>query len=88
MLTLMAAFGEFERALMLERQRAGIADAKRDGKYRGRIPTARRQADKALALRKAGRKPEQIAEELQISRASVFRIFKDAQEADRAEAAR
>src|SRR3954451_21697460 len=45
-LTLFAALAEFECALMLERQRDGIAQAKREGKYKGRIPTARRQAEK------------------------------------------
>jgi DNA invertase Pin-like site-specific DNA recombinase len=32
-----AAFAEFERRLMLERQRAGIVKAKKEGKYRGKI---------------------------------------------------
>lgn len=82
MLTLFAAFAEFERALMLERQRDGIAQAKREGKYKGRIPTARRQADKVIALRTAGRKPDDIAEALQISRASVFRVLKQARAAE------
>lgn len=38
MLTLIAAINEFERANMLERQREGIAIAKRNGKYKGRRP--------------------------------------------------
>ena len=46
-LTLLAAIAAFERDLMLERQREGIAKAKAAGKYRGRVPTARRQADAA-----------------------------------------
>lgn len=82
MLTLFGAIAEFERALMLERQRDGIAQAKRDGKYKGRIPTARRQADKVIALRSAGKRPDDIAEALQISRASVFRVLKQARAAE------
>jgi hypothetical protein len=39
-----AAFAQFELELMLERQRAGIAKAKADGKYKGRKPTARAKA--------------------------------------------
>lgn len=35
MLTMIAAIAEFERANMLERQREGIAIAKREGKYKG-----------------------------------------------------
>lgn len=38
MLTMFAAFYEFERANMLERQAEGIAVAKREGKYKGRRP--------------------------------------------------
>lgn len=38
MLTMLGAVAEFERALMLERQREGIAKARADGKYRGRTP--------------------------------------------------
>jgi DNA invertase Pin-like site-specific DNA recombinase len=36
MLTMLAAIGQFERAMMLERQRDGIAKAKEEGKYKGR----------------------------------------------------
>src|SRR5215208_4263893 len=49
-LTMFAAFAEFERRLMLERQRAGIAKAKSEGKYKGRKPTARAKADQVKAL--------------------------------------
>jgi hypothetical protein len=35
-----ATFPEFEREIMLERQREGVAKAKADGKYKGRVPTA------------------------------------------------
>ena len=40
MLTMLGAIAEFERQLMLERQREGIALAKADGKYKGRKPVA------------------------------------------------
>jgi len=42
MLTMLAAVAQFERELMLERQREGIAAAKAAGKFKGRAPTARR----------------------------------------------
>ena len=41
MLTMFGAMAEFERDIMLERQREGIAKAKAEGKYKGRKPTAR-----------------------------------------------
>ena len=77
MLTMLAAVAAFERDLMLERQREGIAKAKADGKYRGRAPTARRQASEVLRLKAAGVKPTEIAGQLGIGRASVYRILGD-----------
>jgi DNA invertase Pin-like site-specific DNA recombinase len=38
---MIGAIAQFERELMLERQREGIAKAKAEGKYKGRAPTAR-----------------------------------------------
>jgi DNA invertase Pin-like site-specific DNA recombinase len=66
---------EFERALMLERQREGIAKAKAEGKYRGRVPTAQRQAEAVRSLRAEGARPVEIARRLGIARASVYRII-------------
>ncbi|MBY5762564.1 recombinase family protein [Rhizobium leguminosarum] len=79
MLNLLGSIAEFERELMLERQREGIAKAKADGKYKGRAPTARSQASKVLELKAAGKSVSEIQETLSISRASVFRILKDNQ---------
>lgn len=76
MLTLLGGIAEFERELMLERQREGIAKAKAEGKYKGRAPTARRQADEIRKLKAEGIKAEDIAQRLGISRASVFRAVK------------
>lgn len=44
MVNLLGSIAQFERELMLERQREGIAKAKAEGKYRGRAPTARTQS--------------------------------------------
>ena len=76
MLNLMGSFAEFEREIMLERQREGVAKAKAEGKYRGRVPTAQRKAADVVNLKGQGVKPEKIAEKLGISRASVFRVLK------------
>ena len=58
MLNLMGSFAEFEREIMLERQREGVARAKAEGKYRGRVPTAQRKAAEVITLRGQGVKPE------------------------------
>ena len=75
MLTVLAAVAEFERGLMLERQREGIAKAKVDGKYRGRAPTARRRAAEVHSLKAEGLRPTDIAKRLGLGRASVYRIL-------------
>lgn len=75
-LTLVGAIAEFERSLMLERQLAGIAQAKANGKYKGRVPTARRQEGEIVRLRQEGKSAEAIAESLGINRSSVFRVLK------------
>lgn len=78
MLTLLGGIATFERDLMLERQREGIAKARADGKYKGRAPTARRKADDVIRLRAEGMTGDGIAAQLGIGRASVFRILRDA----------
>ncbi|MCB4822625.1 recombinase family protein [Roseicella aerolata] len=75
MLTMLGAVAEFERGLMLERQREGIAKAKADGKYRGRVPTAQRQAEEVRRMKADGARPAEIAKRLGIGRASVYRIL-------------
>lgn len=78
MVTLFGAVSEWERSIMLERQRAGIAKAKADGKYRGRAPTARAKRNEVIALKEAGVRPSIIAEQCGISRASVYRLLAEA----------
>ncbi len=77
MLTVLGAIAEFERDLMLERQREGIAKAKAEGKYKGRKPTARAKSAEVVKMKAEGQTAEAIAEALHISRASVFRILKE-----------
>jgi DNA invertase Pin-like site-specific DNA recombinase len=78
MLTILAGVATWEREIMLERQREGIQKAKGDGKYKGRAPTARNKSQTVLARLKAGAKPMDVAADLGISRASVYRIIDDA----------
>lgn len=77
MLNLLGSVAEFEREIILERQREGIAKAKAEGKYKGRAPTARARADDVLSLKAAGVGPAEIARQLGLSRASVYRILAD-----------
>lgn len=78
MLNLLGSIAEFERELMLERQREGIAKAKADGKYKGREPTARSQSEAVMRMKAEGKTVNDIVAALGISRASIFRIFKAA----------
>jgi DNA invertase Pin-like site-specific DNA recombinase len=78
LLSVMGAVAEFEREVMLERQREGIARAKAEGKYRGRQPTARAQTMAVIDLYRQGVTPTEIAKRLGIGRASAYRIVKDA----------
>ena len=75
MFTVIGAIACFERELMLERQREGIAKAKAEGKYRGRKPTARARAAEIAALKADGVRPVDIARRLGIGRASVYRAL-------------
>ena len=75
---IVVAVAAFERRLLLERQKVGIAAAKAEGKYRGRVPTARRRFGEVLDLHRAGVRPDEIAAKLAISRSSVFRALREA----------
>jgi len=75
LLTMIAAVATFEREMMLERQREGIAKAKSLGKYKGRKPTARTRSAEVIALVSDGVRPTDIARQLGIGRASVYRIL-------------
>ena len=56
-------------------EREGIAKAKREGRYKGRVPTVRRQADEIVRLKAEGVRPTEIAVRLGIGRASVYRVL-------------
>jgi DNA-binding CsgD family transcriptional regulator len=63
--------------IRLNRQRAGIARAHAEGKYRGRAPTARRQLAEMVKLRGEGLLPREIAQRLGVSRSSVYRLLEE-----------
>jgi DNA invertase Pin-like site-specific DNA recombinase len=72
MLAVIGAVGQAEREAMRERQRDGIARAKAQGRYKGRMPTVRRQAAEIIRLKNEGVRPSEIASRLGIGRASVY----------------
>ena len=77
MLSVMGAFAEFERSLIRERQREGIALAKQRGVYRGRkkslsdmdVIELRRRID-------AGDKKAQVARDFGISRETLYQYLR------------
>jgi DNA invertase Pin-like site-specific DNA recombinase len=75
MFNMLGAIAQFERELMLERQREGIAKAKAEGKYKGRAPTARVKSAEVRQLHGQGIGPTEIAKRLHIGRASVYRLL-------------
>jgi DNA invertase Pin-like site-specific DNA recombinase len=73
LLSLMGAFAEFERALIKERQREGIALAKQKGVYTGRKPSLTPEQVQTLKHRvKAGEKRAGLAREFGISRETLY----------------
>ena len=74
MLSMLAAIGQFEREMMLERQREGIELAKQAGKYKGRKATARDKSAEVQELLKQGMTRQAVADTLKIGVASVYRI--------------
>lgn len=72
---LLAIFAEFEREILRERTRAGLAQARRNGKRLGRPMTAGLQAAEIRKLHRAGVAKAEIARRLKVGRTSVRRIL-------------
>jgi DNA invertase Pin-like site-specific DNA recombinase len=75
LLNVLGAIAQFEREMMLERQREGIAKAKSEGKYKGRKPTARAKSAEIHQLLGEGVSKAEIARRLGISEMSVYRVL-------------
>jgi DNA invertase Pin-like site-specific DNA recombinase len=79
MLSVMGAFAEFERALIRERQREGIAIAKQRGAYRGRKKSLSEDKVSELKQRVAGGEQKAtIARDLGISRETLYQYLRSA----------
>lgn len=79
MLSMLGAFAEFERAMIRERQREGIAKAKERGVYKGRAPALtpdRAQALKAADVERGGKNRAELARLFKISRETLYQYLK------------
>jgi DNA invertase Pin-like site-specific DNA recombinase len=72
---LLAIFAEFEREVLRERTRAGLAHARQNGKRLGRPATTAIHAAEVRKLHRAGVSKSEIARRLRIGRTSVRRIL-------------
>lgn len=76
-LTMFAAMAQFEREMMLERQREGIAKAKAEGKYKGRKAVPADKVNQVKALKAEGIKHAEIAKRVSLGRSTVYRLLSD-----------
>ena len=75
MAAMLAVFAAFEREVLQERTRAGMAHARQNGKRLGRPATAAAHTAEIRKLHRAGVSKSEIARRLQIGRTSVRRIL-------------
>ena len=75
LLSMLGAVAEFERSMIRERQREGIELAKAKGVYTGRKPAlSAEQTARVLERLAAGERPEDLAREFGVSRATVYNV--------------
>jgi putative DNA-invertase from lambdoid prophage Rac len=72
---MLAVFAEFERDVLRDRVKAGIAQARQEGKPHGRPITAGRHRQKVKELFRQGVSKREIAKQIGISRTSVRRFL-------------
>ncbi|HQH27303.1 MAG TPA: recombinase family protein [Oligoflexia bacterium] len=72
---MLAVFAQFERDILRERVKAGIAQARKEGRPRGRPRTVTRHAQEVRKLFRSGVSKREIAKRLKISRTSVQRLL-------------
>ena len=78
LLSIMGAFAEFERALIKERQKEGIAIAKKKGVYKGRPPALSSEQVEEIKLRVAnGDKKIEIANDFNIKRSTLYKYLRN-----------
>jgi len=77
LVSILGAISQFEKDRFTERRSVGIAKAKKEGKYKGRQPTARAKSDEILQLRERKFKIAEIVKLTGVGQASVYRILAD-----------
>lgn len=77
MMNMMGAFAEFEREIMLERQKEGIAKAKEEGKFKGRKPLPTEIKNQVLALLESGVSKAWVAKKMNLGEATIYRIINE-----------
>ena len=82
MLTVLGGVAQFEREMMLERQREGVVKAKAAGKYKGRKPLAVDLRQKVVHLADEGMTKANIARQLKLGEATIYRILAAAKKVD------
>ena len=78
---MLAVFAEFERDILRDRVKAGIAQARKEGRPHGRPPTVAKYALRVRALAENGLSKSEISRRLSISRTSVRRFLAQPREA-------
>jgi putative DNA-invertase from lambdoid prophage Rac len=73
---MLAVFAEFERDILKDRVKAGIAQAKKEGRPHGRPKTAAKLVTEMKQLKKEGVSKREIARRLSVSRTSVIRLLR------------
>lgn len=81
MMTVLGAVAQFEREIMLERQREGVAKAKAAGKYKGRQPIALERQREVIRLASERMPKASIARQVGVGEATVYRILRAAAKA-------
>lgn len=76
-LDMLGVFAEFETNLRKERQMEGIANAKAEGKYKGRKPIPEESIERVMELYALGVPKAVIARDVGISRGTVYRVLAD-----------
>jgi len=77
MLTMLAAIAEFEKGIMLERQREGIDIAKEDGKYKGRKPIEETKLQQVQKLVEGGISVSKAVSEVGIGRRTYYKAIEE-----------
>lgn len=75
MLTVLGGIAQFEREMMLERQREGVAKAKAEGKYTGRKPIDATRQGSIIRMDAEGLTKAEIASQVGVGEATVYRVL-------------